>query len=779
MKIKEKSDRIPIEKKAHLLTSSSVTKTKDFDEVFVGNIRMSYAQSGHSHMKDYLLFDESVKEVLYPCANAMGCSFNTSLIREVAKAVGEDLRAEDINSAVISGANIKRDPSLNRNAYSYSEDPYHAMKMCEGYAQGIKLRGVEVILDGYGADNSADNRYKNNIIDDRALSELYESGFVSIIRRIKPIGLMAPYAKINGKNFSEDEAMVEDFRKKSGFAGVVFAPYRGGNDVVKNINAGVLPEMGIDDSEVAKKIISSVNSGEIPEEKLSSLFNRTGTVLRKLHANEKIKYMHDSQVNSVLSKVAARECFVLLKNEGNILPLAKNEKIYVIGKNAVSPFMQIKGKYWVNPVNAASFMEVSPKYCVSEYLGDHSSAVLSEEALSDKDIFVVFIGADDTSDQFGKYFRISDEQKKTINTLNSMGKKVIAVITGANCPPIDFADMADAIIYDPLCGEGAYEALCDIIFGVVSPCGKLNQAVAVNYEDYPCAKYTGDDKVSRYMESVLSGYRYFTLGAKKAAFPFGHGLSYSSFEYSSERCSYLKPDGNIDLAFDITNTGDITAKEVVQIYVSDSDKRVFRPGRELKYFEKVSLGPGESTRINVRLNIKDFSYFDTDRGEWYFCSSKYKIEIGSSSEDIRITIPISILSDEIYDEKFSVKEMPSYYPEEGRRLTVANNEYLRICPHGNIPQSTEKSKINEDTPVADLMMLDKQAEKILSVLFEGSIPSDGKKNSEFIPPSDGFASIRKKLTENTSLGDVRKYYRDKLQRPKKPTEISEIILGDK
>ena len=709
MNIKENPDII---KKAELLSPKKVNTLSPASEGEEG-IRLAYAQSGYSEISDFLTFDETDREILYPSANALGCSFDPHLAKEAGKAIGEDLRSENVSLAIISGPHPKRNPVLCKNAYYYSEDTYHASRMCEGFASGLRQRGIASVLDHMGFDDvsEAPHRY-NSIVDKRTLNEIYENGMNTFIRRVKPVGMILPYGKINGTDPNSAESL-SAFRTKSGFGGLFFSPHMSENDSVSAIRSGVLPEMTNSPSKTGQEILSALENDELSEEEADAVAGKVSSVIKSAKTLSKTEFLHDKEVNYTVSKNVARECFVLLKND-SILPLEKGEPLNIIGNLAVRPFTQLRGRYMVNAVEKP-FVDVVKKFSHSVYVGDYRNTDLYSEKIKDAtDTFILFIGNERSSQhEYAVSVSLPEEQISSLRILKEMGKKIIAVITSAAIPAINFADLADAIIYDPLTGEGSAEALCEILYGMVSPSGRLNQSIPYEIEDYPSYKYISGERNIRYAESVLMGYRYFTLNGKKAAFPFGHGLTYSSFEYSSPRCSYMKNDGNVDVAFDVTNTGEVFAKEVVQVYVHDEDKRIFRPGRELRYFEKLSLEAGETKRVNVRLNIRDFMFYDIDKEDFNIYSGRYFIDIASSSEDVRIAIPITILADEKYEDKYSVKQTPSYYPEGGKRLVVANNEYKMINRETSSSEITEDNKIY----VRDLMK-DASFESVLTSLYE-------------------------------------------------------------
>lgn len=759
--------------KTEIISSKKINKlspTTDNDE----GINIAYAQNGYSEISDFLTFDETDREIAYPTANALGCSFDPDLAREVAKAVGEDLRDHNINIAIISGTHPKRDPKLCKNAYYYSEDTYHAMRLCEGFAYGLRTRGVGVILDGIDFDDHAvsPERY-NNIIDMRLVNEIYENSLELFIRKLRPLGIIAPAGMINGVRMAESEISTENFRKKTGFGGIFLSPNMAGIDPVKAVNAGVLPEMTNDPSKTYEKVLTAAENGEIPEEKINSVVMRLSGVARSIKAVSGKEYLHDKEVNYTSAKNAARECFVLLKNDG-ILPLEKGGKLCVIGKNAVEPFVQIRGRYWVNAVDK-SFMDVVSERNMGTYLGDFANTDIHSDNIKDSgDTFILFMGMDRTSQhEFTESISVPEEQVAFLKNLKELGKRIICVITSAVIPVIDFSGYADAVIYDPLCGEGAGEALYEILSGMVSPSGRMNQSVPYKMEDYPAYKYSTGNINTRYAESVLSGYRYFTLDGKKAAYPFGHGLTYTTFEYSSPVCSYMKTDGNVDVSFDVTNTGERSGKEVVQVYVRDIDKRIFRPGRELRYFEKLSLQPGETKTVKVRLNIKDFSFFDLEKGEFNIASGKYAIDIAASSEDVRITVPITILSDEKYTETFGRKNLPSYYPENSRRLTIANSEFKMLC--GKINEIDNSNDIASMT-VKEASQADGRFRDILEELYIKLKFIPPKKSKEpFVPAKD--MDMKKIIIENMSVSSFGRYYSHLLNKPKKMSDVLGVVFG--
>ncbi len=772
MNIKDNKD---LRKKISIISSRS---WNTLSPVFEGSggYKMAYAQNGYSEASGFLTFDETDREILYPSANALGCSFDTSLAESVAVCVGEDLRSEGVNLAVISHAGVKREPLPVKNAYTYSEDILHSTLMCEAFARGIKKRGVGVVLDMSSfAGGDISSKRQNAIIDKRAMKEIYEYDFKGLIGRVKPLGIIIPDGSINGKNLYDDEKNADTFRRSSGFGGILFLPEMSGVDPVKAVNAGILPKMTNSPANTAKNIAQAYEKGEIKEKKIISLADKVTGASKSLRSMAKIRLMHDKEVNYSIANKAARDCFVLLKNDG-ILPLEKGGKINIIGKNAEAPFDGIIGRYWVNSVKKP-FTSMAEKYSGVSYLGDYSEVdIYSDEIKDSEDVFILFMG--NSSADVHEYMSIQpipEDQIALLKNLRETGKKIIAIITSPNTPAIDFSGYADAIIYDPVCGEASSEALAEIIFGIHSPSGRLNQSIPFCIEDHPGYKYSSSGVNNLYKESSLVGYRYFTLDGKKAAYPFGHGLTYSSFEYSSFSCTYMGEDGYVDVSFNVKNTGDTFAKEVVQVYVRDIDKRIYRPGRELRYFEKVSLMPGEEKRISLRLGRKDFCFYDIDKNEFNLASSEYAIDIAASSEDVRISIPITILSDEKYHGKYSRKNVPSYYPENGKRLSVSNHEFFMIC-RDNV-YVAESGDIDEYMSVKDARAKDRLFDELVTelyVLLEYLEPKKSKGDIRL----DKYRNIKMLLIENMSLGVFSANYRHLLSRPKKMSEALRIVFGE-
>lgn len=766
MNIKDNQDTV---RKLQMLSSEKVnifpSLQGEDDE-----IKIAYAQAGYSEISDFLTFDKTDREILFPSANALGCSFDEDLAKEVGKAVGEDLRDSGVTLAVISGPHPKRNPEICKNAYYYSEDALHASRMCEGFATGLRYRGVSTILDFFGFDDSVSPQHKNYIADKRLVNEIYEREINTFIRKIRPAGIFVPYGKINGKD-PHDKDFLTEFRKKSGFGGMFISPHMGNTDSVSAVKNGVYPEFTNNPERTKEELLSAVESGEISQDDIEGLTARVFAVIKSVKSLAKTEYLHDKEVNYTMAKNAARECFVLLKNNG-ILPLEKKTALNIAGKNAVEPFDQIMGRYFVN-AKKHPFTEKIKKFSDSEYIGDYDDTdFYSEEIRSSDKPFILFMGTSrDDNNEFTKAVSVPENQRAVLKALKEMGKKVIVVVTSAVIPAIGFSEYADAIIYDPITGEGSSEALAEILYGIVSPSGRLNQSVPYEAEDYPSYKYKDGENI-RYSESVLMGYRFFTTDGKKAAYPFGHGLGYSEFEYSSPYCSYLRNDGTIDVSFDVTNTGKMPSKEVVQVYVRDIDKRTFRPGRELRFFEKVYLESGEMRRIKVRLYLKDFMFYDPDKEDFNIYSGRYSIDIARSSEDVKIAIPITILSDEKYTQNYSQKQLPSFYPENSRRILIANNEYKIVN------KDAVSLEIKEGSSVTVSQMAQNNE-------FDGLLKSLYVKLRFMDPPKakvpvtlDEQSGLKMKLIGEMSIENFRRRYLHLLDRPKKMSDVLRKFFGE-
>ncbi|MGD0557717.1 MAG: glycoside hydrolase family 3 N-terminal domain-containing protein [Streptosporangiaceae bacterium] len=577
-------------------------------------------------------FDPSVPATCFPTASCLAGSWDPGLISEVGAALGEQAKALDIAVVLGPGINIKRHPLCGRNFEYYSEDPYLAGRLAVGAVRGIQSSGTGACVKHFAANNQETDRMRVSAdIDERTLREIYLPAFEHVITTAEPWMVMTAYNRLNGVYTSHDPwLLTQVLRDEWGFAGVVVSDWGAVHDRVVALKAGLdlemPPNLGFSD----KALVDAVASGDLDESALDeaatrvvSLTLRAGTRSHAAALPPDLAAAHHR-----LARRAAAESMILLKNEGDLLPLTA-PTIAVVGER--HPAFQGGGSSRVNPVS-----EDDP---VAELAAALPTATFTDDP-TDADVIIAFLGFPAGAETEGADRADIDLPAEQISLLQSLSGRapIVAVIcSGSVIRTSTWGIYARAIVQAGLAGEAAGGAIADVLTGRVNPSGKLTETIPLRIEDCPAyLNFPGEEGHVRYGEGVFTGYRGYDEAGTKVGYPFGHGLSYTTFDYSD-----LAVSGR-EVSCVVANTGDRAGAEVVQLYVGDPVSRVRRPLRELKGFAKLFLEPGASERVTFTLTDRDLSYWSRTLGGWVLEPGEFRVEVGSSSRDIRLSAVINI-----------------------------------------------------------------------------------------------------------------------------------------
>jgi beta-glucosidase len=622
----------------------------------------------------------------WPVGTLLASSWDTTLVKKVGIAFGNEVKEYGIDVILAPGLNIHRDPLCGRNFEYYSEDPLVTGYMAAAIVNGIQSNGVGTSIKHFAVNNQESNReHVNANVSERALREIYLKGFEIAVKKSQPWTVMSSYNKLNGTYTSQrSDLLTQILRNEWGFKGYVMTDWFGGDDRVAQINAGndlIMPG----GSTFKLKIIDAVNDGTLDVKVLDKNVERILNVVKKSPSFANYKYSNtpDLKAHAVLSREAASESMVLLKNDGNTLPLKKNTKIAVFGVASYNTYVGGTGSGEVNKAYTVSFAEGlknagyllnvdlqqkykthletdrvanPPKKFIT--LGaprmtpelDFASDIV-EKSASESDVAIFTIGrnAGEGADRpVTDNFNLTNTEKSLIKNISDVfhakGKKMIVLINvGGVIETASWKDMSDAILLAWQPGQEAGNALADVLSGIVNPSGKLATTFPIKYDDLPSAKNFPGTPIEKptevvYEEGIYVGYRYFNSFGVKTSFPFGFGLSYTTFSYSNFKLSSSTFNKPIKATVAITNTGNVAGKEVVQLYLSAPTKSMDKPAEELKGFAKTRLlNPGESQTITFILYPKDLASFNTSQSAWIADAGNYKVKIGSFSEEIKLT----------------------------------------------------------------------------------------------------------------------------------------------
>lgn len=760
MKNNYKLGKMTIQQKIDACVGKNIFASSNIPIFDVGSVRLAYGQSGVNAGGSWLYASDAPKSVVYPSALALGASFDTALSARLGVCLAEDAHDLGIDSLIISGAHPIRSPFNGTNSYYYSEDPILSALMASSLAFGIASRRTGVLLDGYGADDAQSRRLqRNSIIDERTFNELYACGFDYILKVNKPMGVVLGYSRVNGAKLSEDETVSAQLAERSGYDALIISPPYSDTDPAAAIRAGHLPELSENPTQTAERLMRAYNAGEFTEEQLDAVILKLVKFARTAEDNRRARFMHDSEVNHSVAVDAARECFVLLKNEADTLPLPRTCELALSGEGAVLPRIQLKGRYYVNPTRTDTPEAHIKKLCnTAYYAGDCQSADFSAERLNDCTAVVLFVGSSPTEGEGidKTSLALPEAQLNLMKTVKALGKRLILVISGG-VYEMNGTELADAIIYDPLCGQGGAQALAEILFGVTSPSGRLPVTLPNRVEDIPTYKYfsVGSNDVV-YQESLFMGYRYYSASSGKAAYPFGWGLTYSRFEYSELAYTGMERDGKAKFSFTLTNTGSVNAAEVIQVYVADLDRRAYKARRDLKYFERIELASGESRTISFTLTKRDFSYYDTRTHSYTYYAGRYEVQIGKSAVDIELIAPITLCADSPYIPEFGEKDIPSFLKLHSGKMTLANNEY-KLLYGKELPLSEKIGALGLQSPVSELATV-RRGEKLLNFIDSSLGLSTAKRRKAPETTCDILSANTRALLYDMPIGTFMRYY---------------------
>ena len=672
-----------LEEKAGLCSGADFWHTKAVERLGIPDVMVSDGPHG-LRKQDLNTVDpnQSIEAVCFPAACATSCSFDRELMYSMGETLGEECRAEDVSVLLGPAVNIKRSPLCGRNFEYMSEDPYLAGELAAAYINGVQSKNVGTSIKHFAANNQETRRMTcSSDMDERTLREIYFPAFETAVKKSQPWTVMCSYNLINGEYSSENDTLLNKvLRDEWGFKGYVMSDWGAVNDRVKGLKAGLDLEMpsssGLNDA----KIVEAVKNGELDEKIVDKSVKR---ILEQIFRYRDIKggeHIFDRAADHKKAADIAKECIVLLKNDG-ALPLPQSDaKIAFIGAFAENPRIQGGGSSHINTKNISNALECGRRYSEISYAkgydreaNDTNPALLSEaiELASQSDAVVIFAGLPDSFESEGydrTHMRLPDCQNELIDEICKVQENVIVVLHNGSPVEMPWNDKAGAILEAYLCGEATGEATADILFGKANPCGKLSETIPVKLSDTPCYLTYPGDRNAEYSEGVFVGYRYYDKKEMAVRYPFGHGLSYTTFEYSDLKLSgsEIKDEGTLTVSAVITNTGNCAGKEAVQLYISDRTGFEYRPEKELKGFEKVALEPGESKTVTFKLDKRSFSYYNEKLGDWYAPNGSYDIMIGSSSRDIRLSAQIThktdvklpFVADEntIFDEFLDYKE---------------------------------------------------------------------------------------------------------------------------
>lgn len=715
LRYKEIIDKMTIEEKALMMSGKNTWETQDFEKYGIQSMTMSDGPHGlrrQAGAGDHLGLNASLPATCFPTAAAVANSWDEALAELIGMALAEEAVTMDVNVILGPGLNIKRSPLCGRNFEYFSEDPYLAGKMAAGYIRGIQSKGIAACPKHFAANSQELRRMANNsVVDERTFREIYTTGFEIAVKEGHARAIMSAYNEINGVYANENSHLLQEILVDEwGFDGIVISDWGGSNDHALGVKNGSHLEMPGTGKSGMNDILKAIYEGELEEEVLDQRLDELLGVIFDTHKSteEAVHQDFDAEAHNELARRAAQESIVLLKNDDNILPLSSTKaKIAIIGDFARNPRYQGAGSSLVNPAkNPESFLDVIANSDF-DIIGYEQGYVRNKKPNMQKqkaavelakkaDIVLLFAGLDEASESEGldrEHMRMPDAQNNLINEITTVNQNVIVVLSAGSPIEMPWYSYVKAIVHGYLGGQAGASAMLSVLNGGYCPSGRLNETYPQYYKDTPAYNYyPGAERNSEFREGPYVGYRYYTTVGKKTRFPFGFGLSYTSFEYS---CFSVNEDG---VLFAITNTGNVKGTEVAQLYIGRKSDTVYRPVRELKGFKRVTLEPGEKQFVTIPFDDKSFRFFDTRTNTWEIETGTYDIMIGKDAEHIIFEEQLMV-DGTVPDGRYSSQSTPDYFSGSIRK--VPDDEFEKIYGR-SLPQNSWNGDIHMNDAVCQL-----------------------------------------------------------------------------
>jgi beta-glucosidase len=717
--------QMTLEEKASLCSGLNFWYLKGIERLGIPSIMVTDGPHGlrkQAAEADHVGLNQSVPATCFPTAPALAATWNRDLIYQVGVALGQECRQEKVGVILGPGANIKRSPLCGRNFEYFSEDPYLTGEMAKSHINGVQSQGIGTSLKHYAVNNQEYRRMTiDAIVDERALREIYLTGYEIAVKGAQPWTVMCSYNKINGIYASDHKTLMTDILKDEwGHEGLVVTDWGAMNDRPVALEAGTELEMPGSPNGNDAKIVAAVQSGQLGEAVLDLAVERILTMIFKAEETLSKDYAYDPQAHHALARRVAGEGAVLLKNDGAILPLHQDAQVALIGRFAKTPRYQGAGSSLMNPTQLDNLHDEIERLIGDDHLtyapgytekGDHPDDALIQEAVElaqAADVVVICAGLTDLYETEGvdrTHMSMPSGHDALIEAVAAAHSKVVVVLSNGSPVEMPWASDVAGILEGYLGGQAGDGAIADILYGKVNPSGKLAETFPLKLQDNPSYRYfPGGPAIVEYRESIYVGYRFYDTVDQDVLYPFGHGLSYTTFQYSDLRlsASQLSMPGTLIVTLCVKNTGTVAGKEVVQLYVRDVESTTFRPEKELKGFAKVHLQPGEEESVSIELNERAFAYYDTGLQDWHVEAGEFEILVGASSRDIRLTTTVEIASDRP-DAPPADRESLAVYYDLSQGTPIGQQDFEALLGRPVPPnQGPQKGSYTMNTPVGDM-----------------------------------------------------------------------------
>ena len=665
--------QMTLEEKAGLCSGDDFWHTKAVERLGIPRTMVSDGPHGlrkQDDKTDHLGVNDSIKAVCLPAACATAASFDKEMIRTLGEAIGNSCQHEKLSVVLGPAVNIKRSPLCGRNFEYFSEDPYLAGKMSSAYIQGVQSRNVGTSIKHFAANNQEHRRMScSSDVDERTLREIYFPAFEISVKEAQPWTVMCSYNRLNGTFASENPWLLTDvLRKEWGFEGYVMSDWGAVSDRVAGVKAGMDLEMPSSGGMNDRRIVKAVREGRLDEKLVDQCCRRILNIVFRYLEHAKPDTPWDMEAQHTLAAELAADCMVLLKNEGGILPLSREDSVAFIGEFADKPRFQGGGSSHINSFKTTSALQAAKGlnviyaqgYSAAQDSATDGQIAEAVKAAKAAKVAVVFAGLPDAYESEGydrRHMRMPACQDRLIEAVAAANPNTVVVLHNGSPVEMPWIGKVRGVLEAYLGGQAVGEATVKVLYGDVNPSGHLAETFPLRLQDNPSYLfYGGEPRGTEYREGIFVGYRYYDKKEMPVLFPFGYGLSYTSFAFSDLRLSAesIKDTDTLTAAVTVTNTGKRFGKAVAQLYVADKESTALRPVRELKGFEKVALQPGESKEVTFTLDKRSFAYWNEQIGDWHVETGDFAIEIGFSSREIALSKDVRVESTVALPKRFTV-----------------------------------------------------------------------------------------------------------------------------
>ena len=674
-KIQNLISQMTLEEKAGMCSGADFWKLKCVERLGIPQVMVTDGPHGvrkQAEAADHLGINESEKAICFPAGCATASGFDRDLIRRQGELLGQECQAMNVSTILGPAMNIKRSPLCGRNFEYYSEDPYVSTEIAAALIEGVQSKNVGTSVKHFVANNQEKRRMTNSSdADERTLREIYLASFEGAIKKAKPWTVMSSYNRINGEFVGDNKEYLTDIlRKEWGFDGYVVSDWGAVNDRISSLAAGLDLEMPPGDYENDRLIVKAVQEGKLDESVVDQACERILNIIFRYTENRDEKAVFDYEKDHKAAAEIEAECMVLLKNENEILPLTSDKKIAFIGKYAKTPRYQGGGSSHINSWKVESALEAAKEIpelanvTFAEGYQDEKDEVIEElqmkavKVAAEADVAVLFLGLPDNFESEGydrKHMNLPNCQNELVEKVLEVQKHVVVVLHNGSAVIMPWKDQVEGILEAYLGGEAVGKAVAEVLAGIKNPSGRLAETFPLRLEDTPCyLTYGKGFDNADYREGVFVGYRYYTSRKMETAFPFGHGLSYTTFAYSDLQLDKkeMTDKESVQVSVKVKNTGNRAGKTVVQLYVEAPETEVIRPVRELRGFEKIFLEAGEEKTVTFILGERAFAYWNTLIHDWYAEEGTYKVMIGENADQMCVGEEITV---------HPTKELPKTY----------------------------------------------------------------------------------------------------------------------